>query len=155
MKIINLSTRGGSSRVNSRGESHGFTLLEILVVITIIGGILAFAANQIFGKADQATAKIAKSKIVALSGVLDLYKLDTGKYPSTQEGLKALLQAPSGVPNWNGPYLQNEGELKDPWRNDLIYRSPGSENRPYEIVSLGGDGKEGGEGANKDLKSWE
>ena len=155
MKIINLSTRGGSSRVNSRGESHGFTLLEILVVITIIGGILAFAANQIFGKADQATAKIAKSKIVALSGVLDLYKLDTGKYPSTQEGLKALLQAPSGVPNWNGPYLQNEGELKDPWRNDLIYRSPGSENRPYEIVSLGGDGKEGGEGTNKDLKSWE
>lgn len=155
MKIIKLSARGGNSRVNSRGESHGFTLLEILVVITIIGGILAFAANQIFGKADQATAKIAKSKIVALSGVLDLYKLDTGKYPSTQDGLKALLQAPSGVPNWNGPYLQNEGELKDPWRNDLIYRSPGSENRPYEIVSLGGDGKEGGEGANKDLKSWE
>ena len=155
MKIIKLSTRGGHPRVNLRAESHGFTLLEILVVITIIGIILAFAANQIFGRADQAQSKIAKSKIVALSGVLDLYKLDTGKYPSTQEGLKALLQAPSGVPNWNGPYLQNEGELKDPWRNDLIYRSPGSENRPYEIVSLGGDGKEGGEGANKDLKSWE
>ena len=100
-------------------------------------------------------ARIAKSKIVAMSGPLDIYKLDTGKYPTTQEGLRALLQAPAGVPNWNGPYVKNDAELKDPWRNDLIYRSPGSEGRPYEIVSLGADGQEGGEGANKDLKSWE
>ena len=138
-----------------RLRSQGFSLIEIIVVITIIGVIVGWAATNIFGKADAAQAKIAKSKIVALSGPLDIYKLDTGKYPSTQEGLKALLQAPSGVPNWNGPYVKNEAELKDPWRNDLIYRSPGSENRPYEIISLGGDGQEGGEGVNKDLKSWE
>ena len=138
-----------------RNRSQGFSLMEIIVVITIIGVIVGWAATNIFGKQDQAQARIAKSKIVALSGPLDVYKLDTGKYPTTQEGLKALLQAPSGVPNWNGPYVKNDAELKDPWRNDLIYRSPGSENRPYEIVSLGSDGQEGGEGANKDLKSWE
>ena len=138
-----------------RNRSQGFSLMEIIVVITIIGVIVGWAATNIFGKQDQAQARIAKSKIVALSGPLDVYKLDTGKYPTTQEGLKALLQAPSGVPNWNGPYVKNDAELKDPWRNDLIYRSPGSENRPYEIISLGSDGQEGGEGANKDLKSWE
>ena len=147
MKIMNLPAQ--------RIRAHGFSLIEIFVVITIIGVIVGWAATNIFGKADQAQAKIAKSKIVALSGPLDIYKLDTGKYPTTQEGLKALLQAPSGVPNWNGPYVKNAEELKDPWRNDLIYRSPGSDNRPYEIVSLGADGQEGGEGPNRDLKSWE
>ena len=147
MKLMNLPVQ--------RNRAQGFSLIEIIVVITIIGVIVGWAANNIFGKADQAQAKIAKGKIVGLSGPLDIYKLDTGKYPTTQEGLKALLQAPSGVPNWNGPYVKNAEELKDPWRNDLIYRSPGSDNRPYEIVSLGADGQEGGEGPNRDLKSWE
>ena len=147
MKIIKSAMR--------RSGSQGFSLIEIIVVITIIGVIIGWAATNIFGKQDQAQARIAKSKIIGLSGPLDVYKLDTGKYPTTQEGLKALLQAPSGVPNWNGPYVKNDAELKDPWRNDLINRSPGTENRPYEIVSLGADGQEGGEGANKDLKSWE
>ena len=122
MKLINFAMQ--------RNRSQGFSLMEIIVVITIIGVIVGWAATNIFGKQDQAQARIAKSKIVALSGPLDVYKLDTGKYPTTQEGLKALLQAPSGVPNWNGPYVKNDAELKDPWRNDLIYRSPGSENRP-------------------------
>ena len=147
MKLIRLA--------GQRNRNQGFSLIEIIVVIMIIGVIVGWAATNIFGKQDQAQARIAKSKIVAMSGPLDIYKLDTGKYPTTQEGLRALLQAPPGVPNWNGPYVKNEAELKDPWRNDLIYRSPGSENRPYEIVSLGADGQEGGEGANKDLKSWE
>ena len=147
MKQMNLALQ--------RNRSQGFSLIEIIVVITIIGVIVGWAATNIFGKADQAQAKIAKGKIVELSGPLDVYKLDTGKYPTTAEGLKALLQVPSGVPNWNGPYVRNLDELKDPWRNDLIYRSPGAENRPYEIVSLGADGQEGGEGVNRDLKSWE
>ena len=151
MKLIKLA----GQRNRGRTHNQGFSLIEIIVVITIIGVIVGWAATNIFGKQDQAQARIAKSKIVAMSGPLDIYKLDTGKYPTTQEGLRALLQAPPGVPNWNGPYVKNEAELKDPWRNDLIYRSPGSENRPYEIVSLGADGQEGGEGANKDLKSWE
>ena len=137
-------------------RSQGFSLIEIIVVITIIGLIVGWAATAIFGKGDLAQAKIAKSKIVALGGVLDLYKLDTGKYPSSSDGLKALLTAPSGATGWNGPYVKNADELKDPWKNDLIYRSPGTDNRPYEIVSLGADGQEGGEGpANKDIRSWE
>ena len=137
-------------------RSQGFSLIEIIVVITIIGLIVGWAATAIFGKQDQAQGRIAKSKIVALGGVLDLYKLDTGKYPSSSDGLKALLTAPSGATGWNGPYVKNADELKDPWKNDLIYRSPGTDNRPYEIVSLGADGQEGGEGpANKDIRSWE
>ncbi len=151
MKLMRLA----GQRNRGRTHNQGFSLIEIIVVITIIGVIVGWAATNIFGKQDQAQARIAKSKIVAMSGPLDIYKLDTGKYPTTQEGLRALLQAPPGVPNWNGPYVKNDAELKDPWRNDLIYRSPGSEGRPYEIVSLGADGQEGGEGANKDLKSWE
>lgn len=139
-----------------RGRAQGFSLLEIIVVITIIGLIIGWAATAVFGKQDQALGRIAKSKITALGGALDLYKLDTGKYPTTNDGLKALLTAPSGATGWNGPYVKNADELKDPWHNDLTYRSPGTDNRPYEIVSLGADGREGGEGpANKDIKSWE
>ena len=137
-------------------RSQGFSLIEIIVVITIIGLIVGWAATSIFGKQDQAQGRIAKSKITALGGALDLYKLDVGKYPATTEGLKALLTAPGGATGWNGPYVKNLDELKDPWKNELIYRSPGAENRSYEIVSLGADGVEGGEGpANKDIKSWE
>ncbi|MEP7154181.1 MAG: type II secretion system major pseudopilin GspG [Betaproteobacteria bacterium] len=138
-----------------RKGSQGFSLIEIIVVITIIGLIVGWAATQIFGKGDMAQARIAKSKIVGMSGPLDLYKLDTGKFPNTSDGLKALITAPSGVTNWNGPYVRNADELKDPWKNDLIYRSPGADNRPWEIVSLGSDGQEGGEGAARDIKSWE
>ena len=139
-----------------RGRMQGFSLIEIIVVITIIGLIVGWAATAIFGKQDQAQGRIAKSKITALGGVLDLYKLDTGKYPTTNDGLKALLASPSGTTGWNGPYVKNADELKDPWKNDLIYRAPGTDNRPYEIVSLGADGQEGGDGpANKDIRSWE
>lgn len=139
-----------------RRRMQGFSLIEIIVVITIIGLIVGWAATAIFGKQDQAQGRIAKSKITALGGVLDLYKLDTGKYPTTNDGLKALLASPSGTTGWNGPYVKNADELKDPWKNDLIYRAPGTDNRPYEIVSLGADGQEGGEGpANKDIRSWE
>jgi len=140
--------------VRHRG-SQGFSLIEIIVVITIIGLIVGWAATNIFGQGDKAQAKIARAKITQLSGPLDLYKLETGKYPSSNDGLKALLTAPAGVTGWSGPYVKGLDELKDPWKNDLIYRSPGSDNRPYEIVSLGSDGQEGGEGPAKDIKSWE
>ena len=138
------------------GRSHGFTLIEIIIVITIIGLIVAWAGNRIFGQADKAKWTATKAQISQLAATLDQYKLDTGKYPSTQDGLKALLQGPSGVANWNGPYVNKPDQIKDGWNNDYIYRSPGSENRPFEIVSLGSDGKEGGEGVpNRDIKSWE
>lgn len=136
-------------------RSQGFSLIEIIIVITIIGLIVAWAGNRIFGQGERAKAGVAKSQMQDIMGALDLYKLDTGKFPTTQDGLKALMQAPSGVANWNGPYIRKAEQLKDPWGNDWTYRSPGSDNRPFEILSLGADAQEGGEGANKDIKSWD
>ena len=140
----------------ARNATNGFTLIEILIVIVIIGSIMAFAGNRIFNQGDKAKAGLSKSRIAEVSAQLDLYKLETGRYPTSAEGLKALLLAPAGVNNWNGPYMKNADSIKDAWNNDLIYRSPGSEGRAFEIISLGSDGKEGGEGVNKDtaLESW-
>jgi general secretion pathway protein G len=138
-----------------QAAARGFTLIEILIVATIIALIVGFAADRLFLGGDQAKARLAKSKLAEISGYLDLYKLDVGKYPSGQDGLNALFQAPSGVTNWNGPYVKTANALKDPWNNDIIYRAPGEQSRPFDLVSLGADGKEGGEGANKDVKSWE
>ncbi len=136
-------------------RAAGFTLIEIIIVITIIGLIVAWAGNRIFGQADNAQARIAKAKVASLAATLDQYKLDTGKYPSTSDGLRALLQAPAGVSNWTGPYVKNADELKDPWKNDYVYKSPGDSNRPFEITSYGSDGKEGGDGPARDIHSWD
>jgi len=137
----------------SMHRSAGFSLIEIIIVITIIGLIVAWAGNRIFGQGEKAKAGVAKSQMQDLMGALDLYKLDTGKFPTTQDGLKAMMTAPSGVTNWNGPYLRKAEQLKDPWNNDWIYRAPGNDNRAFEIISLGADGKEGGEGPDKDISS--
>lgn len=136
-------------------KSQGFSLMEIIIVVTIIGLLVAFAANKLFGKQEQVQARLAKTSMIGMSGPLDLYKLDTGRYPNTQEGLRALVTNPGNVSNWNGPYVKNADELKDPWRIDFIYKSPGDAGRAYEITSLGADSKEGGDGANRDINSWE
>ena len=128
----------------------GFTLIEILVVITIIGLVMAFAASRIFGQGDEAKSRLAKAQIAEIGGKLDLLKLDVGRYPTTGEGLKALLQNPGGMNNWTGPYVQKEEQIKDPWSRDFVYTSPGQRGA-YDIVSLGADGKEGGDGPNRDV----
>lgn len=130
----------------------GFTLIEILVVITLIGLVMAFAASRILGQGDEAKARLARAQLAELGGKLDLLKLDTGRYPSTSEGLKALLQKPAGMSNWNGPYAQKEEHIKDPWLRDFVYTSPGRQ-APYDLVCLGADGQPGGEGASRDLSN--
>ena len=138
-----------------RRFSSGFTLIEILIVTSIIVVIVGYAASKIFDRADRAKANLTKAQMSGLSGSLDLFKLDVGRYPTTQEGLKSLLVAPGGLSKWNGPYEKSEELIKDAWSREFIYRSPGDQSRPYEISSLGNDGVEGGEGANKDIQSWE
>ena len=137
---------------SSRGM-RGMTLIEILVVLVLIGVVLGVVGGNFIGKGEKAKADAAKIEIGQIGQTLDLYKLETGKYPTTQEGLQALIAAPPGMTNWNGPYWKKTTVPKDPWGNDYRYASPGQNNVPYEISSYGADGKEGGDGANKDITS--
>ena len=135
-----------------RSEAPGMTLIEILVVLVLIGVVLGIVGGNFIGKGEKAKADAAKIEISQIGQTLDLYKLEIGRYPTTQEGLQALIAAPAGVTNWNGPYWKRPTVPKDPWGNEYKYTSP-AQNAPYEIVSLGADGKEGGEGPNRDLSS--
>ena len=133
--------------------SRGMTLIEILVVLVLIGIVLGIVGGNFIGRGEKAKADAAKIEIGQIGQALDLYKLETGKYPSSSEGLQALVSAPSGAANWNGPYWKKSTIPKDPWGNEYRYSSPGQKGA-YDIVSLGADGKEGGEGADKDITSW-
>jgi general secretion pathway protein G len=130
------------------------TLIEILVVLVLIGIVMGVVAGNFIGRGEEAKRKAAKIEIEQIGQTLDLYKLETGRYPTTQEGLQALIAAPAGVNNWNGPYWKKSTLPKDPWGNEYKYTSPG-QHGPYDIVSWGADGKEGGDGANRDITSWE
>ena len=133
--------------------SRGFTLIELLVVLVILGLIIGIAGPKVINKLGGAKSDSAKLQIEELGASLDLYRLEVGRYPTTTEGLQALVQAPSGATGWNGPYLKKKTLPKDPWNNDYIYVSPG-QHGAYDLSSLGGDNKEGGEGEDKDLHSW-
>jgi general secretion pathway protein G len=135
-----------------RNVSRGMTLIEILVVLVLIGIVLGIVGGNFIGKGEKAKADAARIEIGQISQALDLYKLEIGRYPTSQEGLQALVAAPAGVANWNGPYWKSGSVPKDPWRNEYRYVAPGQKG-PYEIVSLGADGKEGGEGPDKDISS--
>jgi general secretion pathway protein G len=135
--------------------ARGFTLIELLVVLLILGMIAGIAGPQIMNYLGDSKAKAAKLQISEFEGTLDLYKLDVGRYPDGQEGLQALVQASSTAGDrWRGPYLKKKALPKDPWGNDYLYTAPGKHG-PFDIVSLGADGKEGGEGENKDVANWE
>jgi general secretion pathway protein G len=137
---------------NTRARQRGMTLIEILVVLVLIGIVLGIVGGNFIGKGEKAKADAAKIEISQISQTLDLYKLEVGRYPSSQEGLQALISAPAGVANWNGPYWKKSTLPKDPWGNEYKYLAPGSKG-PYDIISLGADGKEGGEGPDKDISS--
>ena len=130
--------------------ARGMTLIEILVVLVLIGIVMGIVGGNFLGKGEKAKGDAAKIEINQIGQTLDLYKLEIGRYPTTQEGLQALITAPSGVANWNGPYWKNGTIPKDPWGNEYKYTSPGTKG-PYDIVSYGSDGKEGGDGPAKDI----
>ncbi|HVV62975.1 MAG TPA: type II secretion system major pseudopilin GspG [Pseudolabrys sp.] len=132
--------------------SSGFTLIEMLVVLVIIGLIMGLVGPRVLNYLTEARVKAAKLQIEALSSSLDLYYLDTGRYPTTSEGLTALVRRPGNMAGWNGPYVKGGIVPEDPWKHAYIYRSP-AEGAPYEIISLGSDGREGGTGSAADLKS--
>ncbi|WP_454918094.1 type II secretion system major pseudopilin GspG [Xanthobacter sediminis] len=135
-----------------RGGEGGYTLVELLVVITIIGLIVALVGPRVLGYLGDSKVKTAKIQIQGFSSALDLFYLDAGRYPSTPEGLAALVQRPSGVSVWNGPYLKGGVVPTDPWGKPYAYRAPGP-NAPYEIISRGSDGQEGGTGNAADISS--
>ncbi len=132
---------------------RGFTLIELLVVLVILGLLAALAGPRVIGYLGGAKSDTAKLQIEELGAALDLYHLEVGRYPNTQEGLQALVAAPGGADRWNGPYLKKKDVPKDPWGNDYHYVAPG-QHGPYDLSSLGADNREGGEGENKDLVSW-
>jgi general secretion pathway protein G len=142
-----------TARRRTRRRTRGFTLVEILVVITIIGLIMALVGPRVINYLSEAKVKAAKIQIESFGSALDLYFLDAGRYPTSSEGLEALAQRPGGAASWNGPYLKGAAVPKDPWGHAYVYRSPG-EHGPYDIVSYGADGQEGGTGTSADIVSW-
>jgi general secretion pathway protein G len=136
---------------SSRRE-RGFTLMELVVVIIIIGVLAALVAPKFFGRVSEAKQKAAKAQIELFGTAFDSLRLDVGRYPTTEEGLKALREKPSGMETWKGPYLPKEIPA-DPWGNPYVYKSPGAHG-DYDMISYGLDRTEGGEGENQDIVSW-
>ena len=133
--------------------SRGFTMMELLIVLVIIGLLAALVGPALFQRINPAKQSVARAQMENFMTALDGNFIDTGHFPTTQQGLAALRVKPENEPKWNGPYLKKEIP-KDPWGNLFQYRAPGR-NGGYEIVSLGADGKEGGESDNQDINSWE
>lgn len=138
---------------NSQNRAHGFTLIELLVVLVILGLLAGLVGPQVLQYLGGANTKAAKLQIEQFGSALDGFRLEIGRYPTSVEGLSALIVQPSGVSRWNGPYLKKSVVPKDPWGNDYQYRSPG-QHGAYDLYSLGADNAEGGEGENQDVVSW-
>lgn len=134
-------------------RARGFTLIEIMVVVVIIGILAALVVPNVMGRVDQANVTKAKQDIQTIGAALDMYRLDNFKYPTTDQGLTALITQPSDARNWRGPYLKG-GLRKDPWGNDYRYTYPGSRGE-YDLYTFGADNQEGGEGATDiDIGNW-
>jgi general secretion pathway protein G len=142
-----------ASRFRAVGASQaGFTLIELLIVVIILGVLAGLVGPRLFGRVGQSRQAAARVQIELLGAALDQFKLDVGRYPSSQEGLQALQQSPGNAPGWEGPYLKKEVP-RDPWGAPYQYRSPG-EHGEYDIASLGSDGTPGGDGEAGDVTSW-
>jgi general secretion pathway protein G len=141
------------SRRNRKQLQAGVTLIEMLVVVTIIGLFVALVGPKLFSRVDQARVTAARTQIHNFMGALNTYKLDTGTFPTTEQGFQALRVKPQDVNQWNGPYLEQEIP-KDPWGRDYVYKYPGDHGDGPDIVCLGLDGQPGGDGLNADIVSW-
>lgn len=133
-------------------KDSGFTLIELLIVMVILGLLAALVGPRMFGKTGKARQKAAKAQISLFETALDTYRLDVGKFPTTDQGMKVLRERPENEAKWDGPYLPKETPL-DPWGNPYDYRSPG-EHGDYDILSYGADGAPGGEGEGEDIVNW-
>jgi general secretion pathway protein G len=147
-----MSHEGLPTRTRTDSEA-GYTLTELLVVIVVLALIAAAVTPQILGRFNTAQTRTAKLQANTLSAALDDFFIDVGRYPTPEEGVDALLAAPPGLDAWNGPYVRSERTLLDPWERKYIVAPPAASNQPPFILSLGADGKEGGEGADADVRS--
>ena len=149
--LVQRAKQGHGREICRRQQSQqGFTLVEMLVVITIIGLIMGLIGPRVLNYLSESKVKAAKIQLQSFAGALDLFYLDAGRFPSTAEGLTALVRQTPGVAAWNGPYLKGGNVPNDPWNNNYVYRSPG-ERGPYDIMSHGSDGQEGGSGVAADI----
>lgn len=136
--------------IHSCKRELGFTLLELLVVIVIIGLLAAYVGPRYFAQLGKSERGTAKAQIEGFGRALDNYRLDTGHYPSSTTGLNALVNRPASAPKWNGPYLQKAVPL-DPWGKAYVYRSPSVNGQDFDLLSYGKDGRPGGDGDNADI----
>jgi general secretion pathway protein G len=140
-------------------NAKGFTLIELLVVITILATLAMIVGPKLFGRTDEARRTAAAVQIRNIESALALYERDNGEFPTTGQGLQALVEKPSGEPapkNWHeGGYLEKGKVPLDPWKNPYVYLSPGAQNKEYDLESYGTDGLDGGEGKYKDIESWD
>ena len=134
-------------------SDSGFTLIELIVVVVIIGLLAGLVLPQFIRQEEKAKLKATRAQIELLGTALDTFRLDIGRYPTTEEGLQALRQKPATLDRWDGPYLKKELP-EDPWGKPYMYKSPG-DHGPYDIISYAADGVPGGEGDNRDITSWE
>ena len=134
---------------------RGFSLIELMIVLVILGLIAGIVGPQALKYLGKGKTQSAKVQIENISAALDMYRLEVGSYPTTADGLKALVAQPSSAKGWNGPYLKKGEVPKDPWNNDYQYKRPGSNNHPYDLSSMGADGAVGGEGEDADLSLWQ
>ena len=150
-----MGEQNSDGRIQGKG---GFTLLEILIVVTILGILASLVVVRVMDRPGEARITKAQLDIRTLENALKLFKLDNGFYPSSDQGLRALVEKPTvgrDSPKWReGGYLEKEELPKDPWNNDYIYLSPGVHNRDFDLWSYGGDGEEGGEGEDADIANW-
>jgi general secretion pathway protein G len=136
-----------------RNRQSGVTLIEMLVVVTIIALFAAYVGMRLWPQADRARVTATKAQIGSFMSALDTYKMDVGSFPTTEQGLQILRVRPADVPQWGGPYLAKDVPL-DPWGRPYIYKYPGENSEDPEIISLGADGQVGGDGVNGDIVSW-